>query len=170
MLVSPSRAHHNAAQCAVTSRPSRRPTAASSVLVGPLTWQRATLLQVLLQTGRGTPSLPWRPGCVRMAPRAGQPQPLASVAKHADQTTNWPRAASLQPPRSLSPLAALRSRSTQPPCGDAQRSSAHRRLAEMQEKFVLSCKRGAPGPPNAARRVEIHIKNECICKFSTQRL
>ena len=43
-------------------------------------------------------------------PRVGQPQPLASVAKYTDQATNWPRAASLQPPRRLSSLAAPRSR------------------------------------------------------------
>ena len=65
---------------------------------------------LLVQTGRGAPTLPWRPGCVRMVPRVGQPQPLASVAKYTDQATNWPRAASLQPPRRLSPLAAPRSR------------------------------------------------------------
>ena len=64
-------------------------------------------------------------------------------------------ASSCVAPAAAKPLAACST--AQPPCGDAQRSSAHRRLAEMKEKFVLSCKRGAPGPPNAARRVEIHI-------------
>ena len=65
-------------------------------------------------------------------------------------------ASSCVAPAAATPLAACST--AQPPCGDAQRSSAHRRLAEMQEKFVLSCKRGATGAHSAARRVEIHIK------------
>ena len=65
-------------------------------------------------------------------------------------------ASSCVAPAAATPLAACST--AQPPCGDAQRSSAHRRLAEMQEKFVLSCKRGEPGRLNAARRLEIHMK------------
>ena len=79
----------------VLQRPLRRS------LVGPLPCQGATLL---IQTGRGAPTLPWRPGCVRMVPRVGQPQPLASVAKYTDQATNL--ASSCVAPAAPTPLAA----------------------------------------------------------------
>ena len=59
-------------------------------------------------------------------------------------------------PAAAPPLAAC-STGAQPPCGDAQRSSTHRGLAEMQEKFGLSCKRGVPGCLGKAPSSEIHL-------------
>ena len=138
MLVSPSRAHHNTVQCAVASGPSRRPAEASSALVGPLPWQRSHALgsdwprcaHSAVETRlRSNGATCWSASTACLGRQVHRP---------GDQL-----ASSCVAPAAATSLAACST--AQPPCGDAQRSSAHRRLAEMQEKFVLSCKRGEPG-------------------------